>query len=543
MNSRSLSNIAIAGCLVFGAVLWGLRYRSIQRDEIAREETHWELTYDVQFKPEVSQGQQEATVSLAIPFDTPHCQIVDDRERWIVTNPKVDAYVSTSKTTGNRMLNFKTRQTVAEPDKASASFVLKISPRATRRYEPVLETLTPDATATFTQHELSAPKDDPVVREKAQLIPDAEGETDSERLQWIFEYCSDIDSSDDTSSDDVKDVPPDDVKAALSSGRGTPKARARTMVTLCRAIRIPARLVAGFRIRQDANVEPHVWVEVFQTQAWVPFDPTDGWSLNLPMEYVPVRRGSDEVYTATNVTGFVPKYSIKRLKPDSRILKGNERRLSQIFDLTRLPVPQHKVMKILLLLPFAALITALLRNVVGLGTFGTFSPALLAMSFIYADLRIGLAILLIVVVVGLVGRNMLERLRLLTVPRLSIILTLVILCVVFGVSVLQYLVDDMSIEVVLVPMVILTMLIERFHVSAEEDGLVFTVKLALGTLLVAVLCYLMLGWETIGNWILTYPEAHLFTIAAFIGLGRYAGYRLTELWRFRDLIEPTEASR
>ena len=44
-------------------------------------------------------------------------------------------------------------------------------------------------------------------------------------------------------------------------------------------------------------------------------------------------------------------------------------------------------------------------------------------------------------------------------------------------------------------MVILTMLIERFHVSAEEDGLMYTVKLAAGTLLVAVLCYLVLGWE------------------------------------------------
>ena len=32
-------------------------------------------------------------------------------------------------------------------------------------------------------------------------------------------------------------------------------------------------------------------------------------------------------------------------------------------------------------------------------------------------------------------------------------------------------------------------------------------------------------------------------IAAFILLGRYAGYRLTELWRFRDLVEPGEPGR
>jgi hypothetical protein len=40
--------------------------------------------------------------------------------------------------------------------------------------------------------------------------------------------------------------------------------------------------------------------------------------------------------------------------------------------------------------------------------------------------------------------------------------------------------------------------------------------------------------------VLVNPEAHFFTIALFILLGRYAGYRLTELWRFRDLVAPTE---
>jgi hypothetical protein len=89
-------------------------------------------------------------------------------------------------------------------------------------------------------------------------------------------------------------------------------------------------------------------------------------------------------------------------------------------------------------------------------------------------------------------------------------------------------------------MVILTMLIERFYVTTEEDGLMYTLQLAAGTLLVATLCYLMLAWNRIGDFVLVYPEAHFFTIALFILLGRYAGYRLTELWRFRDLVAPTE---
>jgi len=150
---------------------------------------------------------------------------------------------------------------------------------------------------------------------------------------------------------------------------------------------------------------------------------------------------------------------------------------------------------------------------------------------------------LIVVTVGLFGRSVLERLRLLMVPRLAIILTMVVLCVVFTLSALYYLLPSISAQAVLLPMVIMTMLIERFHVTVEEDGVVYAIKLSVGTLVVAMLCYSVLVWPDMGKFVLVYPESHFFTIALFILLGRYAGYRLTELWRFRDLVEPGEPVR
>jgi hypothetical protein len=97
-------------------------------------------------------------------------------------------------------------------------------------------------------------------------------------------------------------------------------------------------------------------------------------------------------------------------------------------------------------------------------------------------------------------------------------------------------------DAVLLPMVILTMLIERFYVTTEEDGLMYTVQLAAGTLMVAALVYAVLAWNEVGQFVLVYPESHLFTIALFIFLGRYAGYRITELWRFRDLVTSSETA-
>jgi transglutaminase-like putative cysteine protease len=538
----------VVGFLLVGGICIGLRYRAIQRAEVARQDSLWELIYDVQFEPVVGQaGQEEAAVRLWMPFDTRHCRVISGRESndsFTVPDPNLEIRVfGPAAFNGNYYLRLSTRQEGTTLYKASAKFSLHVSPRPDFGPAPPLENLSLDASQRYTgsqtgsQREVIIPIADPEVREIAGLIPD-EGETDLERVQWIFDYCSGIDSTAEAATDDAK--------VALTTLRGTPKARARAMVTLCRIIGQPARLVAGFRIRQGANIEPHVWVEVFHNQSWIPFDPTDGWAMSLPMDYLPVRRDADEVFEINeNVNAASDKhvYSIKKLGMDRRILRGDVRHPVQILNLKRLPVAMHTVLTILLLLPFAALITAFMRNVVGLQTFGTFSPALLAMSFIYADWRTGVLILLIVVIVGLFGREFLERLRLLMVPRLSIVLTMVILVVVFTVSALYHVLPAIRGDAVLLPMVILTMLIERFHVTMEEDGFMFTLQLAIGTVIVAALCFAVLGWEEVGEFVLTYPESHFFTIAAFIVLGRYAGYRMTELWRFRDLVDSTEAGR
>ena len=44
----------------------------------------------------------------------------------------------------------------------------------------------------------------------------------------------------------------------------------------------------------------------------------------------------------------------------------------------RLPVQMHDVLEVILLLPLGGLVTAFVRTIVGLRTFGTFTPTLLA---------------------------------------------------------------------------------------------------------------------------------------------------------------------
>ena len=87
----------------------------------------------------------------------------------------------------------------------------------------------------------------------------------------------------------------------------------------------------------------------------------------------------------------------------------------------------------------------------------------------------------------------------------------------------------------LLPIVILTMTIERFFIITEESGLGEAAKTALGSAAVAAMTYSIILWEPLQLTFFVYPEL-IFTVTAFqVLLGRYTGFRLSELHRFRAL--------
>jgi hypothetical protein len=88
-------------------------------------------------------------------------------------------------------------------------------------------------------------------------------------------------------------------------------------------------------------------------------------------------------------------------------------------------------------------------------------------------------------------------------------------------------------------MVIMTMTIERFFVVAEESGVHAALTMAASTGAVASITYVLISWEYLQLLFFTYPELLLVVVAGQLALGRYVGFRLTELWRFRRLTEGT----
>lgn len=410
-----------------------------------------------------------------------------------------------------------------------ARFDIHVSPDGHLSSHPGKHHLTAAARSHYLRSERDIQTESSAVA-KAVSGLEADGLSRSALLERVFEYCSENISL-------SRDTGPFDAESTLRHCKGNTLGRARAMVALCRASRLPARIVTGFVLDKEPQAQPHIWVEAYIAKEWVPYDPENGFSGELPPAYVPARRDGIQIVEADSEVNSQARFSIRHLPVSPGPAASGQRGPGEILDLTRLSPSMQRTLALLLLAPVGALVTTIFRNLIGVQTFGTFTPILIALSFVHADWRTGLMVLLIVVIIGLAGRASLNSLKLLTVPRLSVVLTLVVLCLTMAISLLDYFRLTPAAQAVLLPMVILTMTVERFHISAEEDGFGCALKVLVGTLAVAFCSFAVLRLEGLGELLLSFPEGEFIIAAVLILIGRYTGYRLTELWRFRDIAD------
>lgn len=194
-----------------------------------------------------------------------------------------------------------------------------------------------------------------------------------------------------------------------------------------------------------------------------------------------------------------------------------------------------EALTLILVLPVIAALIVVARAVVGVETFGTFSPVIVSLAFLTTGLQWGAAIFAAIVGVGAVVRSLLQRVRLQLVARLAILIAIVagtmagltVLGASFGIGAL--------INVSIFPMVIMAGVIENFSTSQAEFGTREAIRLAVNTLVLSALCYLAIEMTGLQSVLLSFPELLLAAIAVDIGLGKWRGLRLLELVRFFDL--------
>ena len=94
---------------------------------------------------------------------------------------------------------------------------------------------------------------------------------------------------------------------------------------------------------------------------------------------------------------------------------------------------------------------------------------------------------------------------------------------------------DQVLSVTYFPTIILAWTIERMSILWEEEGGHEVLVQGSGSLLVAVLAYLAMSSRLVSHLTFNFPELTLSLLGLILLLGKYTGYRLSELYRFRNL--------
>lgn len=336
-------------------------------------------------------------------------------------------------------------------------------------------------------------------------------------------------------------TPDENVSLFLNATTSTME-KARLTQTLLAGARIPTQIANGFELKDEPHVEMiKPWLEVHNGEEWLSFNLETGEQFS-PDRYLTWFYGDKSFVTVTGARNIETEVFLRKEVVDS-IAVAEHRAMNQgshamEFSLFNLPIRTQAVYGVLLMIPIGALVMVLMRNVIGVPTFGTFTPILVALAFRETQLVYGIVLFTLVVALGLLVRFYFEKLRLLLVPRLAAVLTVVVLLLIV-ISIFSNRLDlETGLSVALFPMVILTMVIERMSIVWEERGSGAALSEGFGSLIVATAAYLVMSVEQLQYLLFAFPELLLIVLGVCLLLGRYTGFRISELVRFRTLAKP-----
>jgi hypothetical protein len=304
--------------------------------------------------------------------------------------------------------------------------------------------------------------------------------------------------------------------------------------------KIEALPVQGLDLKQSSRAEIKWLLAVYNGQSWLYLNPKTG-EVGLPKHFLVWHYGDETLFDVAG--GKKPQFTFTVSPTPMNALSAAKTRGLQAnsnvmrFSLLALPVSVQETYKILLMIPIGAFIILLLRNFIGLMTFGTFMPVLIALAFRETEVIWGVMLFSLIVAFGLLVRFYLDELRLLLVPRLAVILTVVIMLMLFISVMSQHLNLGSGLSVALFPMIILTMTIERMCITWDERGAFEALTCGVGSLVAAVITFSVMNLQALQYLVFAFPELLFVLLALILIFGQYRGYRVSELFRFKALIE------
>lgn len=318
------------------------------------------------------------------------------------------------------------------------------------------------------------------------------------------------------------------------------KSRERRLVEMLNLAGIPARVVQTLYLEDGRRRQPLVsYLQVFSGDEYALFDPLNGhqgqpgnqllWEQNAG-SLLDLEGGRDSRVSFSIISQEVPA---------SRIYQEKVAHLKNAMDFSvhSLPLEEQTMFKGILLIPVGVFVVVVMRILVGLRTSGTFMPVLIALAFIQTSLITGLVGFFLIVGMGLIIRAYLSRHNLLLVARISaVIISVIIIIAVFSIVAYGLGLAE-GLKITFFPMIILSWTIERMSILWEEEGAKEVLAQGGGSLLVAVLAYLVMINPVVRHLMFNFIGLQLVFMALVLLCGNYTGYRLSELRRFKHLVQ------
>ncbi|MEY3002493.1 MAG: hypothetical protein RLZZ428_868 [Pseudomonadota bacterium] len=369
-------------------------------------------------------------------------------------------------------------------------------------------------------------------------LPDTLRDTAKNLLDDVRERSADIHSF---AAQLMKDFsakePSQAVKILLSQGN---ESQFDLIYRLLRYRNITVQKIYGLYLENDReNIALTSMLDVFDGKTWQLYDIKKGKVVRDKQFFI-WQQGGDSIIEVTGAEKSNIRFSISERKVPVDTLYTQKDLIKKAaildFSLFSLPTADQNAYRHILLVPFGALIVVLLRVLVGLKTSGTFMPVLIALAFMETTLVAGVIMFIIIVGIGLMIRSYLSRLNLLLVARISSVMIVVIVIMSF-MSILSFKLGIQQVlNVTFFPMIILAWTIERMSILWEEQGPREVMMQGGGSLIVAVCAYFVMSDTFVSHIAFHFPEIILVVLALTIMLGRYSGYRLTELIRFKPMV-------
>lgn len=194
-----------------------------------------------------------------------------------------------------------------------------------------------------------------------------------------------------------------------------------------------------------------------------------------------------------------------------------------------------------LMLPVAATVITFARQILGIKAFGIYIPLITTFAFLATGIRYGVFLFLIIVIIGTILRYILRKTRLLYLPRMALTLIMITLCLYILFMAAIYLGKTGFVQVSVFPVLILITLSEKFISTQIRLGNKTAIILTLETLILSIICYYLITWQRFQEFALLYPLVIIGgAIVLNILLGRWTSLRLTEYFRFKQVIKQTK---